>query len=756
MFPVDKYTPHGYLDNPAHGWGVGPGGVLRSRSGLGMGWHYPSFAHAYNRKWEYRAFLQLGLYWNGRWLFEQADFEEAGFSFYSDYHSKSMFSLVFEQGGLRGRVIFFVAENSGPESDALGCLVQLANRSEEAIQGRFSAVIDYERNLEQGLDWTSGLFCRSNQGGLTVAAFQEGTALHFRSAKPAMGKPLKALSLAALQEQLAGNVISQTDEPLFTLESPVASCAAAQVFEYNLAPNRLEMYALTLCRDVSEFPACTRATRLLENDAEPFYKALAAAQEEDKRFWQSAPQLSGDWPDYVRRGLVYDLETLRMLVRRPMGIYKNPWDAMQIQVPRTVLAEAALDMLILSYADPIAAKAVIYGTFADAPEPNIPCSREDGSYNMVAVDGSPCGTAPEWCFPFHCIELIYRRTGDRDWLSALYPYLENFINFWVQERTDKQGRPFYKCSWEAGQDNSPRFGIKDDPSGGGALTEHLWPVDLTAALTQACWLLASWGQSVGMPDSRVQHWNELGSRFAAQVHQLWDAEKSWFFDYNRRTEALSDVLDTMQLAPFLCRVASPAQIQAVLSQLANPPKHGQIFHALMWPSIAFCLIEACSEAGYSDLAAQHSWAALRGVYRWLDSRPPTTEPDKGGLPGVGREYWPQVGSPDAEPPRGGGGAEVYGWGCLSAYMLLRYVIGFQEERGPAAIVLRPNLPDELLQPGKVYTVRSLAYLNVFIDITYKIKENKELEVTLILNHPIAQPETRTFNINNGGVVKTSL
>jgi len=67
---------------------------------------------------------------------------------------------------------------------------------------------------------------------------------------------------------------------------------------------------------------------------------------------------------------------------------------MQIQAPRTVLAEAAMDVLFLSYAKPELAAEVILGHFESALHPQQPCMREDGSYNMVADNGQLYGTAP--------------------------------------------------------------------------------------------------------------------------------------------------------------------------------------------------------------------------------------------------------------------------------------------------------------------------------------------------------------------------
>jgi hypothetical protein len=54
---------------------------------------------------------------------------------------------------------------------------------------------------------------------------------------------------------------------------------------------------------------------------------------------------------------------------------------MQIQAPRTVLAEAAMDILFLNYADAALAAEVILGHFESSLHPQQPCMREDGSYN---------------------------------------------------------------------------------------------------------------------------------------------------------------------------------------------------------------------------------------------------------------------------------------------------------------------------------------------------------------------------------------
>lgn len=759
MFPRDFYTPHGYLDNPAYAWKLGKGGILRSTSGVGMEWHYPALPESYNQRRDYRAGLQLAFQYRN-FLFSTHDFQQAKIRLYSDYHSKNLMTFCFQLNeNLFVETSYFLLDQEN--GDNLACRVMVANGGEQPEMLRFGAILAYECQPENIRTWLSGLYSKANNKGLTIGEWQEGIKLHLATSEDA-AFAAEFDSPESLKDVLQSRPRLATKNP----EANKWRRDLALIYDLTIQPKSYEEVDFVLTRAQTERIATETAhSYLVENKVS---EILAERVEADNEFWKNAPKLRGDWPDYIRRGLVYDFETLRMMVRRPLGIYRHAWDAMQLQAPRVVLGEAAVDMAILAYADPQAAKEVLLGTFADAPEPNVPCSREDGSYNMVANDGSPCGTAPEWCFPFHCVNLVYQQTGDQKWLAEIYPHLEDFVGWWITNRSNASGLPFYKCSWEAGQDNSPRFGIKDDPSGGGALTEHLWPVDLQAAMAQCCKLLAEWAREIGQDG---QQWQQLADKYGEMTRKMWLPDKAWFHDYDTRAGHFTDVLDTMQLAPLLCGVTTPEQRELLAPKVADPPKHGQIFHPLMWPSIAFCLIESASEGDFHDLAAKHSWQGIQAVYRWLDSNPLSTEPAQGGLPGVGREYWPQVVAPHAQPPRAGGGAEVYGWGCLNALLLLRHIVGLREEvlagtnsafdsnvrttfenaengnvtatanvnnsdteiKESFAFSLTPGLPNELLQVGKSYHVGPLHYRTANFRIRYTVLNDNLLEIRLIIH-----------------------
>jgi hypothetical protein len=56
---------------------------------------------------------------------------------------------------------------------------------------------------------------------------------------------------------------------------------------------------------------------------------------EDRRFWRGATQLDrAGWPAHRRRGLVYELETTRLLLAPPAGVFPAPYPVWMAAWPR--------------------------------------------------------------------------------------------------------------------------------------------------------------------------------------------------------------------------------------------------------------------------------------------------------------------------------------------------------------------------------------------------------------------------------------
>src|SRR5207302_10971653 len=139
----------------------------------------------------------------------------------------------------------------------------------------------------------------------------------------------------------------------------------------------------------------------------------------------------------------------RLLGQPPGGIFSDVWPRWMAAWRRVVLAAGALDMPRLAYANPSTALRAVLSVFRGAPEPNVPCVFRGGQYNMVAADGSRCGTSPAWCLPFLNLELLYLRTLDRAWLAEVYPLAAAYIEWWLANRSDPEGVIGDKCTWES-------------------------------------------------------------------------------------------------------------------------------------------------------------------------------------------------------------------------------------------------------------------------------------------------------------------
>src|SRR5262245_31303223 len=157
-FPPDDYTPHGYLDSPAHTRNLTPRGVVRSWD-AGLRWHYPAHAGMYGgRRETYRAGLRIGL--DG--ALALADFDIAS----SPYHSKQIVAFDLKRGDTDARIEYqLVGEH------ALHATILTHHTS------RIMLHMEYTRLLSANGEWgESGLVGRVEDGLLILQGFEDGDA----------------------------------------------------------------------------------------------------------------------------------------------------------------------------------------------------------------------------------------------------------------------------------------------------------------------------------------------------------------------------------------------------------------------------------------------------------------------------------------------------------------------------------------------------------------------------------------------------
>ncbi|HEX6800747.1 MAG TPA: hypothetical protein VF116_23745 [Ktedonobacterales bacterium] len=777
--PRDDFPPFGYLDNPHHSWRLNSSGVLRSRAPAGMGWHVPSYGSYGRNQFRGRAHLHVGLEVGELALLQPADFAAAGVAVRCDLHTANRLRYVFEHpAGVRLAATYFLAdEHTLGCRIELERTVTASGSDTEKTDGqplgvRLWIAQEVAHDPTTSRDWEHGLYAlppgnpdptTGAAGLLGVCPEGDAWALGLAAATshaeagegpadesaptgvpppspPARAEEAVAARRTSLEEAQDAQALSgdhDTDKLVMPAETRATGerweAGAEDILPRGREPEQLQTAILALAYDLTlpspgtpvmldaalaRGPSADRALERLGAELAELPVALDARAAEDEAFWANAPRLSGDWPAHIRRGFALDLETLRMVARPPAGVFAQCWDGMQIQAPRSVLAETALDALGLAWADPALARELLLSCFAAAPasRPNVPCQREDGSYNMVADDGSICGTGPEWGWPFAAIDALWRRSGDRDWLAALYPRAAAYLGWWLAHRGDAEGWLVHACSWESGQDVSTRFGTQ---ATGGSDIRSVRPVDLHAAAAQAAALLAKWARALELETDENWRWASVAEDLAAKTRAMWRA--NWFHDYDAAAARWSKVRDPMQLAPLAAGLASAQQRAVLRRAFSTLPRHCGSYPPLVWPPVAYTALEAALAAGLDARAAELAHAILDRAWRRMDAR--TIEPD-GALPGITREYWPEGGTSTSA------GIEGYGWGALGVHFLIRYLLGLREET-PARLRLVPALPPALRRRGATYTVGPLPYGCHALTLTYAVaSEGDGVEIAL--------------------------
>ncbi len=709
-FPRDEYSPHGYLDNADHAWVLRPSGVLRSRPPLGFEWRIPKCERP---EWIGGVHIlprRTGSEW------PDASGSAAGAPI-ARVHSSQRFLLELRLDGITWQVEFVPIT-----PDELAVRLTLQNRGSDETSVKFAIAAQLEIDGE-----------RLHRCSYRLTGAREGNALWLRPSAEGLGVRLSVEggeptghSFAANHEQLRFGKPPFADSTCSSEDD--LSIAGALWIDHTFDPNETWQLDAVLERGhwVSER---SRIAAVRDSVGEARARALG----DDEAFWSQAPRLTGDWPEHWRRGWVLDLETLRMSRRKPAGIFRTGWDAMQIQVPRFVFAETMLDMAAFALADPEAAIALVVGSLTDAARmgAQLPCIREDGSPNMVALDGTVCGTSPAWCWPFLALELIAVRRADPSWLRRLVPVLERYLDFWLRKRVHSDGDPFYVCSWESGQDSSPRFAC-EQPTGGEDVRD-VCPVDLIVGIAQAASVLDRIVTRLGGDGRR---WRSVATEMRQRLEAHWTTQG--YRDRSRSNDLSIPVDDVTHLAPALLGDLSSAKKEVLRRKLQL--RLAEQSPALEWASFFFQLCECGYELDLRhDIAEAIAFNADRLWTAWDRKDWNGVDP----MPGVALEHWALAG------PRGG---EGYGWGATMPLHLVRGVMGFRDEGD--AIVFQPTLPERLLASGKSYTLGPLTHRGGRWLLSVSVTEGDELHVTWTAIDDRAREDFARLDVDATSVERT--
>jgi len=721
-FPEDEYTPHGYLANPyavAHSWSEGDGGSLRSsREHVGFGWLLPW------PQWS-RVVVDLivVLRRGAETLVTRADFAEHGL--HAPHHASRLFVYRWQAFGrtweasytLVGRdrlglSVTWTAPSSSVTLDMPGG--SHGERSTDTVSLGFVLQATYRPGKDQPSSSIETLSVR-DRGDLVGWAVLPDDFGRFELHVSERDR-CSDWTTSQLDALLVGAGTASADDR--------ASRAAFGVTRTIAEPGAGAAHALLVRR-----PPATREPATITDDLPAtIADAVATARADDDRFWSGAARLAGDWPAAWRRGWVYDLDTTRMCIHPAGGIFNDVWPAWMIQWPRAVVAEGTLDTVRLAYGDSDLAKRAVLSLFRDAPAANVPCVFQHGEPNMVAADGSVCGTSPAWCVPFYNLERLFALTLDVTWLAELYPHLTRYVDWWLSQRVDADGWGVYKCTWEAGEDDNPR--LDPERRGDNVVSSFVRPVELQATMALSAGVLARFATVLGRK-ADIGRWRTVESEYAARTRRLWDDAEGRFRDWDAQRDRFLEPAgepnywgvdpcrySALAFTPILAGLASEAQQRRLHDEMehyASPPW-------TLWASWSYVVLEAALLSNARAFASRVAHDIVSRVYPELDER--RIASDRHPTPGVAREYWPlDLATWES--------CEGYGWGANTASLLIRQIFGFLEgpyldvpsTPGPAPLQFRiwPGLPAALCEPGRGYGVENLPYRGHSLSIVYRIR-----------------------------------
>lgn len=665
-FPTDAYTPYGYLHSPEH--------IARSWHEARGGMLRTSERHL-GMGWAYvhprrAVFLCAGLQLGNQRLITRADWQP--WHLHAPYHSSQIMTFRATPPGCIVTLSYFRLR--------AGVLAAHATVWAEAtISGRWGWLLDADRVPGR---WQAAGDRATLTGCEAHTLLVRGGARHDRTRRP----------LTGIWEAVA------------------------------LAPGAIwEGWALLTSGTA---PA----------DVGAWWQQVVAVEEQkrqaDAAFWERAPRLVGEWPDHWRRGWVYDMETTRLLMQPPGGVFGGEWPTWMVPWPRAVLAEGALDLDRLGLAAPLRAQDAALTLLRDTPGDQVPCVFRGGEPNMVAADGAVCGTSPAWCLPVLHLARLLKRQPDRGRVALIAPLIARYLRWWLAERTDGAGWLSYHCTWEAGEDDNPRL----DPggTGDGVIQGHTRPVELHAAMALSASLLRDMFVYLHDADAAAE-WDAVAHDYAARTQSLWDGATGRFRDWDvakdRFLEGSSNYWETdpnrfspLALTPALLDLPE-AQRQALRRELA----YYDTAPWRWWPSWSGTLCEAAVALDEDAWAARFVAPIIERVYRENDRR--TLSPDERPTPGVAREFWP-------EPLGKFTGNDAYGWGAETLPLLVRHIAGFREdERGWHGVrfTLAPGLPSDW---RGTYTVANLQYRGVVLDLTYHVADDGAMIATIVARPPL--------------------
>lgn len=186
------------------------------------------------------------------------------------------------------------------------------------------------------------------------------------------------------------------------------------------------------------------------------------------------------------------------------------------------------------------------------------------------------------------VDRIWEETGDREFLSEMYPQLVKYYDWWFEKRDhDHNGICEYgstdgtleAAAWESGMDNAIRFDntiMLENGETGDAWSMDQESVDLNAYLANEYGYLKKFSDILGEPLTSTDPTEKIADYF-------FDSRRNFFFDRKISSEEFVGTPGCEAYTVLWTGIARPEQVEGMMDKLLDTNK---FFTYIPFPTIA--------------------------------------------------------------------------------------------------------------------------------------------------------------------------
>lgn len=176
---------------------------------------------------------------------------------------------------------------------------------------------------------------------------------------------------------------------------------------------------------------------------------------------------------------------------------------------------------------------------------------------------------------------IYKKSGNLEFLKAVYPKLKLYHAWLLKERRNKEGLFFWKHPYESGIDNSPRFSTRSENRFED--TTQMAAVDLSSYMALSMEALSQMANELNLPREKADFSQQYTKLKNLMNEKLWDSSRGMYFDWSYKKKSFIHIETISNLTPMVAGIPDRDQAKKMMEKIIDPNYYNT---TIPFPSVA--------------------------------------------------------------------------------------------------------------------------------------------------------------------------